>query len=136
MKRIIVGFALVSLASILHAIEGPYITARRAATCTPGVASGQMNCRYRLTDSTSIFIEWVGKDAVVRFNKGDDDGDYGVKFDTKLQCVVVEYGTKGRKEFEQTKIQQPSAWNDLNKLAFISPRTGRVYDDGWHCEKD
>lgn len=137
MKRLVVATALTLLLQPARGLEGPLAATTQGASCKPSTATaGKLNCYYKLPDGTSFDIEWVGDGPQIQIMRADRRGDYAVSFDTRSLCIMVSYGGRGHATL--MKIQGDStkpASDGLNKLAFVSPRTGRVHEDGEACRK-
>ena len=84
-----------------------------------------MNCEYRVGQSLSFELAGVGQDDVVfTVYKADFDGDYYASFPLASKvhdCAIVKPGGK-------TLAVRPAF-----ELAFISPRTGRVFRTWQEC---
>jgi hypothetical protein len=83
--------------------------------------SGQMDCEFHVGRSLYFVIAGVGQtDAAITFLKVDFDGDYYASVGVLHGCVIVKPGHP-----------DPAAgqWD----MAFVSPRTGRVYHTWQTC---
>lgn len=75
----------------------------------------QTTCEFRLGNSLHFAIAGVGQsDASIVFMKSDFEGDYYASFALSHQCVIV---------FPKGVLD----------LAFVSPRTGKVYRTWPEC---
>jgi hypothetical protein len=83
--------------------------------------TGMLECNYRVGKSLHFAIAGVGgPEAGVTFFKVDWDGDYYATFGVQHGCVVV-------KEGQQSLNRLPKDGAALPEMAFVSPRTGKVY---------
>jgi hypothetical protein len=83
-----------------------------------------LDCDYKIGKDLHISISGVGQsDAGVAFLKSNADGDYYGTFGVLHGCVIVQTGEKlwTLKDFEEANY------------AFISPRTGKVYQNWERC---
>ena len=104
---------------------------RQHVVCTDHVygSEPQRDCQYRI-GSLRFTIAGVGtEDAAVSADKSDADRDYYFAFGIAHGCVIVQRG-KGS--------SQPRTAADYRAAlyAFVSPRTGLVYDDWKTCGSD
>lgn len=122
---------LVVLASLLFANPAPPQQAAnpvvqavvRGMSCKQSAISGQLECEYRVGTGLHFAIAGVGHaDAAVTFYKVDWDADYyaTVGVGRGHQCVVV----------KATSHAAAGA-----SMAFVSPRTGRVFGDWKACDQ-
>jgi len=96
------------------------------AKCESRVALGeaQMDCVYKIGNDLQFTIAGVGMEmASISFEKSSDSGRHFAKFGMLHQCVIV---SPGRANEEDILTAQ---------LAFVSPRTGRVYRDWMECKE-
>lgn len=83
--------------------------------------SGQMDCEFHVGRSLRFVIAAVGHaDAAITFMKVDFEGDYYASVGVLHGCVIV-------------KPAHPDVAAGTWDLAFVSPRTGRVYHTWQTC---
>jgi hypothetical protein len=76
-----------------------------------------MDCSYSAGKSFRLTVAGVGgQDAAIIFERSDYEGDYHGRFGMSHKCVMV------------------SARGSFNDIAFISPRTGRVFRRWEECD--
>lgn len=102
-----------------------YALVTKGMSCNQG-GSGtstetQMVCRYTVGDGLQFSIVSVGApDAGIVFDKVAADGPYRVAMSVKHGCVIVE-----------PRADRGAA--ALPQLAFVSPRSGKVYHSWQDC---
>ena len=84
---------------------------------------GSIECDYRVGHSLYFNIAGVGdKDASITFFASSFEGDYYGSVGVLHGCVIVKPGKA---------IDGPGAFD----FAFVSPRTGKVYEDWQSCQQ-
>jgi hypothetical protein len=84
----------------------------------------RVDCEFRVGKSLHFVIVAVGQaDVVVKVFKADFDGDYYLSLGGLHKCVTINPGEKS------------VGLNMGFAHAFVSPRTGKVFDD-WHACDD
>lgn len=94
----------------------------KGTSCQRSEGFAQLDCEYRVGKGLYFSIAGVGRDdAAVTFFKVDWDADYyaTVGVGRGHQCVIVKAGAKTR---------FPLA------MAFVSPRSGKVFDNWQACD--
>jgi hypothetical protein len=82
--------------------------------------TGRLDCEYRVGEALRFVITGVGQDdALVNFLKVDSAAGYVAGFSALHLCVVV----------------KPAVADSAARLAFVSPRDGRVYRVWQHCRQ-
>lgn len=120
------GFLLCSLLVIMwplsFAAQQPqfktYDDVVRGMTCKQN-SVGDMECEYRVGRSLHFIIAGVGEeDAGISFHSSSFEGDYYASFGILHGCVIVKPGKTQNRIFD---------------MAFVSPRTGKVFRDWESC---
>ena len=84
-----------------------------------------IECAYTIGNDLKFVIGPIGDDHnSVTFLRSSFSGDYYASFGMLHGCVIVK---AGRKTIEANK-------RALGQYAFISPRTGKVYNDWVECK--
>ncbi len=119
----------------------PWQVGAQAVSTAPVVANGmtcvqhprtggpEIECKYRVGRDLELTIVGVGEpDASIWFERSSGyDGDYIAGFSFESRCVVVQPGAAA------AKLRGPTAMADV---AFISPRSGKVFSDADECAAD
>jgi hypothetical protein len=126
--RGLLWFGAVILGPILSATAVEAQTAFEAtikgARCTQN-SEGTRLCRFEVGSDLVVSITAVGEqDAGISFIRSNIDGDFFARTAIQHQCIIVSAGMKAPEA-----AKAPGA-----DLAFISPRTGRVYRTWQECE--
>jgi len=115
-----------------HDMYDPVFEATIAgATCKQ--FNNQMQCDYRVGKSLRFSIAGVGEEtASILFQKADfENGDYFAKVGLLHGCVMVSRNIEvTAKELEKMRKARAPFVADL---AFVSPRTGKVYRNWMDC---
>jgi hypothetical protein len=96
---------------------------RESASCATTTVAGerQRECHYAIGRSLRFSVVGVGEpDAAVNVLKSDADSDFYLSFGIQHGCAIVWPTGKAPERFQL-------------HLAFVSPRTGRVYDTWQQC---
>jgi hypothetical protein len=118
-------FTVAAVLMPLHlafAVPGPSTVeaVTRGMTCTQNPV-GSMECEYRVGRSLHFAVVGVGdSDGAITFYSVSMAGDYYASVTVVHPCVIVKPG-------EANKAP-------LLDLAFVSPRTGKVYTTWQACE--
>jgi hypothetical protein len=117
-------FAMLFLAPFALRAQSAFEAATRGAACTQS-ALGERVCAYHIGADLKISITAVGSlDAGVSFLHSDIEGDFFARMSLQHQCVIVSAGKKAPQ----------AAQTATGQYAFISPRTGLVYQTWQQCE--
>lgn len=96
----------------------------KGARCTQN-SQGTRLCRFDVGADLIVSITAVGEpDAGISFLRSNIEGDFFARTAMQHHCVIVSAGVKA-----PTAAKVPGG-----DLAFISPRTGRVYRTWQECE--
>lgn len=86
--------------------------------------AGSLDCVFEVGADLSIAIAGIGTEmASVTFTKSDRAGAAFAKYQTAIQCVLVLRG-------ERAPQNQPAAGQEM---AFISPRSGKIFRSAAEC---
>ncbi len=91
------------------------------------IVLGQMECTYSISSDLKITIAGVGEEeAAIYFDRSAGlDGDYYAAVGMAHGCVIVKQG--------EALLERSISAGMAPTLAFISHRTGRVYEDWQSC---
>jgi hypothetical protein len=93
----------------------------------PGAS--QRDCEYRVGKGLIFVIAGVGEtDAAITVTKASGyDTDYYFTFGTAHGCVVVKPGTEAVRQALKSRVRPD--------MAFVSPKTGKVYASWQECRR-
>jgi len=81
----------------------------------------RIDCTYKIGKDLEIEILVIGSPwSAITFSKSSINGDYYAQFGMQHFCVII----------------KPRNWELDSNIAFISPRTGKVYKDWVKCKAD
>jgi len=123
------GIAVLFLLAVPGAMAGKstYQTVLAGKSCKEyKEPSQEIECEYRIGKSLHIVIFGIGSSyASISFDKSDSDGDYYGSVGVLHGCVIVKPGKKGI-----TNHKDAGEPGGLSDCAFISPKNGKVYENG------
>lgn len=126
--RTLLRFAMVMAGPLVSATAVEAQTAFEAtskgARCTQN-SQGTRLCRFEVGADLIVSITAVGEpDAGISFLRSNIEGDFFARTAIQHHCVIVSAGMKA-----PNAAKAPGG-----DLAFVSPRTGRVYRTWQECE--
>jgi hypothetical protein len=126
--RILIRLAMIMASPLVSAPAARAQTAFEAtvkgARCTQN-SQGSRLCRFEVGADLIVSITAVGEpDAGISFLRSNIEGEFFARTAIQHDCVIVSAGVKAPNAAK-------AAGGDL---AFISPRTGRVYRTWQECE--
>lgn len=133
MRKIRVAAAVIAVSATAAAAEDTptYDLVVAGMTCKQSPLSNerQLDCYYRIGRGLAFTIAGVGQlDAAITVEKAEGfDSDYYFTFGMMHGCVVIKPGQK-------TNDAALKA-GKLPDMAFVSPKTGKVYRTWKECQK-
>jgi hypothetical protein len=118
------AFAVATNASPADSVSLYDLLLKSKKCASSAISPNQLNCEYSAGKDFQLEIAGVGdSDAGISFVRSNREGDYWGSFAIKHGCVVV-HAQPRRDSFA------------MPDLAFISPKTGKVYKDWRTCGRD
>ena len=129
-RIIIVAVALSADGAIAQPASVTYDAVVRGMTCkqsTVPTSGDQLNCEYRVGQGLEFVIAGVGQpDAAITFVKVSGyDADFYASVGIMHGCVILKPGTRTN--------ERTLSSGALPGMAFVSPKTGKVYRTWEEC---
>ena len=132
MRQLSIGAFLLLSTSVLAA-QRPRSTIDvvvAGMTCRQSaITAGSMNCEYSVGSGLKFSIAGVGQeDAGITVERSTGyDSDYYLSFGILHGCVIIKPG--------RLTTDAARAAGVLPEMAFVSPRTGKVYESWQECQR-
>lgn len=132
MRTIAIALLAVGVPSVTSAQEAPtYDAVVAGMSCKQSALQGerQLDCEYKVGRGLQFTIAGVGQsDAAITVAKASGyDSDFYFTFGVMHGCVIVKPGTSTRDAALKAGVRPD--------MAFVSPKTGKVYKTWPECQK-